>query len=311
MNFKKVAFLSALLVMFGFMACQKDSGQNGSVNFEITDAPIDDAHISGAFVTIADLQVDGQSVQGFNKTTIDLLAYQNGSTKLLSNADLDVDSYSNITLVLDYDKDANGNSPGCYVEDTDGGKHALVATNNEILVDHSFDVASGTTTNLVMDFDLRKAIVRNNNPADSYDFVTAGEMKNAVRVVTKDRTGTIKGNCSGSGNFSDKVVVYAYKKGTFDRNTEVQGQGQSNVTFIQAVSSATVDGSGNFELHFLEQGDYELHFASYDENNSTGQVELGGTILLDVISSLDIGAIGVGASTSITVNVLFTGVLPL
>ena len=101
-------------VMFMLPACDRSNGPmgRGEAEFQITDAPSDDASIKGVFVTVADIKVDGKSISGFTKQTIDLKAYQEGSTKLLGTTQLDAKAYNNITLVLDADADATANSPG-------------------------------------------------------------------------------------------------------------------------------------------------------------------------------------------------------
>ncbi len=316
MTFRKFSFLITLMGALAlFNACEKDDNNNaklqGKVKFEITDAPIDDTNVNGAFVTISEIKVDGQTVEGFNKTTIDLLAYQNGSTELLTNADVEAKSYSNITLVLDFENDEDGNSPGCYVEEKSGNtKHKLTSASNEVRINHNFEVTENSQSEFVLDFDLRKCIKREQNSNDKYEFVSTSEMESGIRIVSKNQVGIIKGNCNDLVTNSDKVVVYAYKKGEYNRDTEVQGQGASSIQFSKAITSSTLDGNGNFELHFLEEGDYEIHYCSYEEN-SDGDMELKGTLIVDVLGSLDLGAISVDASSSVTVDVLVTGMLGL
>jgi hypothetical protein len=119
---QKVIFLMALLVLsLGWTACDDDDDNmeaaSGELSMEITDAPIDDRQVEATFVTITDLRLDGSSVEGFQQTTVDVYALQNGRTELLANTEVEADSYQTIELDLDYDTDAEGNSPGCYVVD--------------------------------------------------------------------------------------------------------------------------------------------------------------------------------------------------
>src|SRR6266850_399275 len=90
-------------VMFMLPACNRSNEPmgRGEAEFQITDAPSDDASIKGVVVTVADIMVDGKSISGFAKQTIDLKTYQEGNTKLLGTAQLDAKSYNSITLVLD------------------------------------------------------------------------------------------------------------------------------------------------------------------------------------------------------------------
>ena len=130
-------------------------------------------------------------------------------------------------------------------------------------------------------------------------------------MVVENQSGTISGTLTDVVSGSSKVVVYAYKKGTFVRNQEVQGQGASNIEFKNAVSSAKVDGAGNYQLHFLESGEYELHFASYKDTNADGQFELAGTLVVTTAPTIDVLNLVVSAGLALSINATATGVLSL
>lgn len=314
MSLQKLSFLFLIVAVIGFTSCNDDDDDNqltGTARIEVTDSPIDDASVEGAFVTISEVRVNGEQLEGFNKTTIDLLAYQNGETDLLEMAELETGAYSNITLVLDHETDENGDAPGCYVEDDNGQKHALISSAQEIHLNHDFDIEQDQRTDLVIDFDLRKCITRDDSGSDDYEFATESEMESGIRVVHRDNAGVIEGDCMDAISQSDKVIVYAYKKGEYDRDTELNGQGQSNIRFSNAVTSSEADGSGTYELHFLEEGEYELQYVSYRDQDSDGEYELQGTLDVDVLSSIDINSVNVDAATTTTVNVEVTGLIPL
>lgn len=246
----------------------------GEAEFEITDAPSDDASVKGVFVTVADIKVDGRSVSGFAKQTIDLKAYQEGNTKLLATAgELDAKSYNNLTLVLDLETDANGNTPGCYVLTQDDTKYKLKSTTSgltEVTINKEWRVVANTTSKIVMDFDLRKSIGSSDDPMVRYTFVTDDNLGAAIRLVAREDAGTIKGSYEADSN-ADKIVVYAYKKGTFSAGTETAPQGENEMLFANAVASAEVKQGltgRTFTLAFLEEGEYELHFAAHSENTS-------------------------------------------
>ena len=308
---------TALLILLTFASCKKDDSTNGGggtgyapTAIGVTDAPIDDATVTGAFVTIADIQLDGKSVQGFTRTTLDLNAYQNGSVRSLGNYNLQGKTYSSITFVLDFDMDATGNSPGCYVVSNGGIKSKLNSNSNIVTVSKNFQLTNGVSSSLVADFDLRKMIIhQTGGGADHYDFVTAAEMTTAIRLVVEGGSGIISGTLTDNVSGSTKVVAYAYKKGTFNRATEIQGQGTSNIEFKNAVSSALVSGSGFYQLHFLESGDYEIHFASYKDLNGDGQFELIGTLIVVGSGGIDLLSLTLNANATITANAIATGVL--
>jgi len=289
--------------------CSKDeSGQTkGQLNVKITDAPSDDANIQATFITVADVKVDGQSVKGFTKQTIKVSDLQSGKTELLFNGDFDARSYSNISLVLDYQSDASGNSPGCYALDNDNYKHDLnssASDTSEIKLAKSFAVDAGSTTDLVVDFDLRKSIVHNANTSEQskYKFVTSAELKNSLRIENPDKCGDIKGKANNASGTSE-VFVYVYHKGDYNANSETQGQGSSNVMFANAVTSSKVNTDGSYQLSFLEAGDYEIHVASYDKDSTSGMLTFKGMMNANSsMSGLLMNSISVSASAQVELN---------
>ncbi len=307
-----------ILLSLTLISCKKDDvngGGSGSGSaptaIKITDAPIDNASVTGAFVTIADIKLDGQSVQGFTKTTVNVAAYQNGSTTTIGNFNLEGRSYSSLTFVLDYDTDANGNSPGSYVLTTGNVKHKLQSTSNSITVTKNFTLQSNASNSIVADFDLRKMIIhQTGNPSDQYDFATAAELQSSIRVIAQNQTGTMSGTLTDNVSASGKVVAYVYKKGTYNRTVEMQEQGASGIQFKNAVNSSLVASNGTYQLHFLESGAYEVHFASYKDTNADGEYELQGTLIVIGAGSIDLLNLNITTSATLTVDATATGVLP-
>ena len=311
---KLVKMLAAsFLVSIVMVSCKKDDANDnaGNTEFKITDAPIDDASVAGAFVTIAAIKLDGVSVAGFTKTTVDLNAYQNGNTKTIGNFNLEGRTYSSVTFVLDYNTDASGTAPGCYVLSTNGTKSKLESTSTDITVAKSFDINANASNSVVADFDLRKMIThQSGSTTDMYDFVSNAELQTAVRVVVQSKTGVLAGTLSNTVSPSVKVVAYAYKAGTYNRATEITAQGTSGIQFKNAVSSAVVNASGQYSLNFLEAGNYEIHFASYKDVNADGQLELAGTlIVVPTTGSLDLLNLVLAANANVAVNATVTGIL--
>ncbi len=302
-----------------FMSCSDSSDETDNVtsskeraNVYVTDAPIDNANVKAAYVTITDVKIDGKSLKAdgnFTAKTVNLLNYQNGDKALLGDLELDSKNYSSLTLVLDYEMDVNGNTPGSYVETVDGTKHKLEAAANEIKISENFEVIANATNNIVVDFDLRKTIKEETGGSSSFNFVTMNELKSGIRVVNEKTTGTIKGMATDASGESDKVIVYAYKKGTFNAETETKGQGESNITFANAVASAVVQSTGSYTLSFLKEGDYELHFASYKDEDNDGKLELNAMLDVESNSNIELDNITVTSESEININVTVTGIL--
>jgi hypothetical protein len=286
---------------------------SGEAEFQITDAPSDDASVKGVFVTVTDLKVDGQSISGFSKQTIDLKAYQEGATKVLGSSTLAARSYSTITLVLDTDMDANGNAPGCYVLTDDNSRIKLRSGGKlDLVLKKVWAVESNGKSTVVMDFDLRKAIRKSDDSSVRYQFVNDVSLQSSVRVIARQNAGTITGTyVEQTSSASDKVIVYAYKKGTFNADTEVSSQNEEGVSFANAVNSAEVKGAGtakSYTLAYLEPADYELHFASYKRNPSSNHFELQALLKAQLSVSGSINdKVAVQSGGSVTTAVLITG----
>lgn len=316
LNFSKILLIG--IAAFAVQSCNDNddpSSGMGEVEFEITDAPSDDATVKGVFVTVTDIKVDGESVGLAQKQTIDLTAYTEGQTKLLGAAQLDAKTYSSITLILDNESDATGNSPGNYVLTTDESKYELTGTTSgttEIVLNKSIDVVANSSNTIVLDFDLRKAIQRSSNSAVKYQFVSSNELKLAVRAITKTNAGEIKGTYQETfSTNADKVIVYAYHKGEFNQSTETTPDGNGRM-FKNAVTSTVVKGglTDSYELHFLEEGEYEIAFAAYNKNAVTNQYELNTMLDAEItITGSVANFITVGANSSTSISADITGLL--
>ncbi|HLO45089.1 MAG TPA: DUF4382 domain-containing protein [Leadbetterella sp.] len=318
-NLKKLIATVITLSVFSF-SCESElfgpkndindtNSAQGSLSLSITDAPIDQADVSAVFVTITEIKVDGKTFSGFKgPKTVNLLALQNGNTLELGKGNAAVDSYSTLTLVIDAAKDEVQNAPGCYITKTNGTKQAIEISGNgatEIdLKPKNFSVNENANTEIVMDFDLRKSIKSKNN---GFAFVTLGELKSAVRAENKTATGTLKGKIENYALAKSDVVVYVYKKGTFNSSKEINGQGSSDIKFANAITSAKADANGNFTLAYLPAGEYEIHCDKPDKS----ALGLGVNTLLNVTSSVDLKSVGVnaGAQTNLSLSISLGGIL--
>ncbi|MBT8317718.1 MAG: DUF4382 domain-containing protein [Lutibacter sp.] len=301
-------FTATILVLaITFLAsCSNDDDatygdEKSQTNFYMTDAPTDNSNVKGVIVTVADIKVNGVSLEGFTKTTIDLMQYQNGMTKLLGNLELNTGTYSNISILLDNETDESGNAPGSYVLFTDGSSQAVATTTNQININDSFEILASTTNDIVFDFDIRKSLVFDTN--GTFKFVSTSELSNSIRVINKEKSSDISGNASDPENTSDKIIVYAYEKGKYNANTEESEQG-SGVTFSHAVTSSVVSNiSGSYELNFLEEGEYELHFVSYTDNDNNGEFEFNGELMAESITGADLNNISINSSLNLNIAV--------
>lgn len=276
----------------------------GTLSMSVTDAPIDASDVSAVFVTFTEIKIDGQVFNGFQgPQTVNLLALQNGNTLNLGSREVAAGSYSELELVVSSATSQDGTSPGCYIMKNDGTKQALELSGNgtaEIsLKPKDFKIEENGSTEIVMDFDLRKAIKTNNDGGAA--FVSRGQLNAAVRAHNKAMTGEIKGTIQNYNNDLNGAVVYVYKKGEFNESTEINASGNSEVKYANAVTSAKIGANGDFTLAFLPEGTYEVH-CDMPEDNGQG---IGLNTLLGLESNVDLSNIGVnaGAQTSLTLTV--------
>ncbi len=321
MTFRKKQFqgviLLASILMLG--ACNKEetADTTGELRIVLSDAPVDDPRISGVFVTVSKVYIDNEPWEGLDtKQTIDLTALQNGRVQSLGTANIETKAYQHLALVLSLDTDAADQSPGCYVLTKDGQKHNLAANNASTLsIDipgPQYMVTDGNTNTIVVDFDLRKALRYGNatDPASAYAFGTNAEMQTALRYVSTEHSGAIEGHCNNLLNTGDeKIIVYAYVKGTFNRQHEVSPTDDRQ--FPNAVASTVVDAQGHYKISFLGTGDYALIFAAYKEDGADGTLHLQGTMSLKGGQGVDLDTIAVHAGSTVSVDVTLTGLLPL
>lgn len=315
---KNKNWLISLLIFLAagvFVQCSKDDDvgdeAKGTLAVKITDAPTDDANVEGTFITIADIKIDGQSVEGFSKQTIEISAYRNGETKLLLNEEVEAKSYNSISLVLDYESDASGNAPGCYVLDSGNVKHSLATegeTRGEVTISKPFEVESNTESSLVVDFDIRRAVVREEDESTEteYQFTTEAELENALRVVTENKTGNISGKVNMLFASENETYVFVYHKGEFSSSVESQGQGTSDVLFANAVTSAKADSEGNYKLSFLEEGEYEIHVVSFSKMDGHSMFS-GFLNAASTISGILLNSVSISSNTQLVLNIDVSG----
>ncbi len=273
---KQFLYLATVIVLSVavFTQCTEDEEFNpkaGTFVLKITDAASDDEEIKGIYITVAELKLDGKPIRNFNPRTLKLSDLKNGHSEVLISKELAAKEYGQISLVLASDKNDADIAPGCYVITKNDSRHNLFpdsfgSTYLEIPVPITFELVPGKETSLVIDFDLRKAVVRNTSGTSSYSFVSELELENAVRVINEETAGTIAGTVSAKDLENTHIYVYVYRKGEFKASVEGTGNGKSNILFANAVTSSKVETDGSYNLPFIEEGEYDIRLASFKRN---------------------------------------------
>ncbi len=279
------------------------------MKIKITDAPADNKEVEAVFVTVTNIKVDGESVSAFEgPKTINVMALQNGKTELLVKEDFRAKTYNSITLELDFDRDEDGNSPGTYVKTANGTKQKLSAEGKAAMA-YTFNgttkVMENSESTVVIDFDLRKFVRSESGSSSSYGIASSSELNGYLRFADADYSGSLRGTFDGEIDSDEEVVVYVYKKGEFNANSEMDDS--NGVQFKNAVASAMVTKgiTGNtYKVHFLDEGRYEVHFVSYEENSTSGELVLQGELEVAGETETNLSEIEIKAGIEATVNVM-------
>lgn len=317
-SFAKSLFILSILFLPVLHSCSDSSNEQmeeenpikkGNLSLKITDAAIDDEQISGVFITFSGVKLDTQIILFDNKVTLDIHSLQNGETAPLLNDSINIGTYTNLELLVDYDTDAQGNRPGNYVLDNVGVKHNLKtdAPDNLMVSLHPIDgdIKEGMNSEWIVDIDLRKAIQYESEPTAEDKYAFYSDINSSLRIVD-DNHFMIQGFMDDSLNVSgDETIVFIYRKGEFNIDSEVNIN--SDIQFKDAITSTMVDDNGKFEIHFLKSGEYEIKLVSFDKMDD-GSMEAKG--IIEVTSPVDVNILDLNLDSNLEINLTATAVTP-
>lgn len=312
-NLFKVGFL--LFSMLFIVSCSDDNDDNVepsaetyNTTVEVTDAPIDNANVQGVFVTVVNVNINGKALEGFQPKTVNLLELQNGKTEVLGDVALEAGTTSSIVVELTNDADDQGGEIANYVLVTGGEKIELVLENTEIALTDAAEVVANADNTIVLDFNLRKMIGKDSE--GQLQLVSQSELQASIRAVNRLNAATIEGNVEDTNNTAETIVVYAYKKGEW-----VESEADANasgVRFAGAVNSSVVsEADGSYSLNFLEEGEYELRYAAYEQDETTGDMTFQGMLAVSAATGFDLDVLGLslGADSTTKLDVVVTGMV--
>lgn len=100
------------------------------------------------------------------------------------------------------------------------------------------------------------------------------------------------------------MIVYA--SGSFS-DSEAEDDDE---LFLNAIASARLSSTGDYQFNFLEAGSYELVAASYEDEDNDGEVEMKGRFSVTALLGINLGNLSIEASSTTTANFTLTGLLP-
>jgi hypothetical protein len=253
-----------------FSGCSKEENGNGTVQLQITDAPIDASNVSGVYLTITGIEyhLNGkwQTYHEFQgPVKLNLLDLQSGKVASLGDFASQAGKYDQVRFMLDIvdEKDSDPANPACYISFLDGSIKPLKVPSGQetgYKAKGKFTVPMNGSVTITADFDVRKAVVH----TGSGKYI----LKPAIRLVVNDQAGRIKGQLTNTTS-SSAIVVHAYESGSYKDDETTSGEHG----FANAVTSAKVKGtSGEYTLAFLAAGKYDLVVVGTDDQGNFTKV---------------------------------------
>jgi hypothetical protein len=279
---KRLSLLFGLLFMLAAVGCGGGDGSgNGSLALSLTDAAIED--FQGVYVTIQEVQVnlavaddaeEDWQVVASPAATFNLLELINGNLADLGIAELPPGEYAELRMILGDTPDVELNLFGevhpfaHYVVTEMGEIFELVVPSGfqtGLKLSESFTIDEDFTTELILDFNALKSIVRAGSQGIWY-------LRPTVNVLQNEILATVEGVVQGE--FEGEVMAGA----------EVAAQVTDADGEVTVIASTIADESGAFRL-LLEPGNYTL-IASLDGYETTFidvVVETGMNIVQDFV----------------------------
>ena len=243
-------------------SCSESEGEvssKGKANILITDAAVDTENIAGVFISVEEIQAKSSNetqvlVKFDTPVVFDVMAYQNGEVYNLGDGELEVGKYSELRMILSKEE---GSSYVLFKDNTTANLDVPSGSSSGYKIKGDFEISSNSTEDIVVDIDLRKALIVTGN--GQY------KLRPTARLLNSQTTGTIQGTVE-SVNGMDRLVVYAYASGTYDASEADDPMNDETTRFENSINSAVVKEDGSFALAFMKEGEYEIVVAGYQMN---------------------------------------------
>ncbi|WP_165797338.1 DUF4382 domain-containing protein [Solimonas fluminis] len=246
------------------------SGDTGTVNLGVTDAPVDSATAVVVEFSGVEAKPQGGRALSFDfpaPRQIDLLALQGGdSALLLEGVVLPAGPYEWLRLKVNAGREASDS----YIDLDDGSRHALfIPSGNQsgLKLNGGFTVAADTTSNFTIDFDLRKSV---HNPAGlDGDYI----LRPSLRIVDDSKVGTLAGTVGAESLAAENCTpaVYVYS------GAGVTPDDEGSAAAPLSSASLTLDaesGDYRYVVAYLPVGSYTVAFTcdAADDDPATEDV---------------------------------------
>ncbi len=245
-------FAIALAASALAVSCDGSLHNATTVTFNLTDAPVDSSTVKAVNIVVSSVSVnesaDANPGEGSWDTTelspalsVNLLSLQNGLIEEIGGIALTPGTQVNqIRLGVD----------SVTVVETDDSEHeATLPSATGFKIVNAFQVPLSGGLTVTIDFDVRKALVKN---ANGY------LLKPAIRAIVDGEAGKITGNNGQTA----AVAVYAYANDSYQTSEAVAGA--DGEVYQNAYSSTLVSAEGSYVLAFMGAGTYDLYAVGSD-----------------------------------------------
>ena len=283
-NVNKTLALSGLLIAMGMAGCggSSDADSTGTLSISMTDAPVEnvrEVHVSFSGVTVK--PQNGEEIEFvFDPAEeMDLLLLTGGTTDvLLPSTGMPAGAYNWIRLAVNTVPNVR-DSYVIFNDDTERELDIPSGMQTGLKLVSGFTVTQNQATNMVIDWDLRKALVQPMGRQDLF-------LRPALRVTDMAVYGTLSGTvdaalvtdstdnpCTNDLAADTGNAVYLYE-GTGATMDDI---GSADEPF--ATATVRQDDAGNYvyAFHYLSEGDYTAAFTCQASGDNADVDETGDT----------------------------------
>jgi hypothetical protein len=248
----ELCFLVLLLALFLVSGCGGSRDDAGALSVGLTDAASSD--YQAVYVTIKEVQVHMGGSENGNwqvvaspDKTYNLLELVNGMIEQLGVSSLETGSYSQMRLIIGHEAEEETNVLGQrhpyanYLIDSSSGYHQLRIPSGfqtGIKLVRDFEIVDGLTTELILDFDVERSVVR---AGESGNWL----LKPTIKVVDTVENATVSGVVVGQS--AELIAGAKVSAQVYDRNTNQ----------VSVDTSTLSDEAGEY-LMYLEPGAYTI-----------------------------------------------------
>jgi hypothetical protein len=229
--------------------------QDGTLVLSIADAPVDAA--TRVNVQIAEIELlsedgDPESFTFSPPRDVDLLQFSGGRSSILLDAvRVPEGDYTGIRLTINSDE----TTAESFVDLATGREPLFLPSANEsrLTIDESFTIERRKELELTLHIDLRQSVLPPQNEGDPF------ELKPEWRLIRTEDAAILSGTVSSAlANLNDcSPAIYLFA----DHGTEPNDAGSNAALVASAeVEVGGVSGAFDYEIAFLEEGEYTVAF---------------------------------------------------